>query len=137
MIFNTANGSFDVQIAPQALSSVAAPSGLARMSIDKRFHGSLDATSTGEMLAFRSATDGSAGYVAMEMVRGSLNGRSGSFVLQHSSTMTRGVAAQSISVVPDSGTDALAGLSGRMIIDIAADGAHAYGFEFTLPDRTP
>jgi len=137
MTFNSANGSFDVQIAPQALSSVAATSGLARMSIDKRFHGSLDATSTGEMLAFRSATDGSAGYVAMEMVRGSLDGRSGSFVLQHSSTMTRGVAAQSITVVPDSGTDALAGLSGRMIIDIGADGMHAYRFEFTLPDRAP
>ena len=137
MTFSSANGSFDVQIAPQMLSNVAAPSGLARMSIDKRFHGSLDATSTGEMLAFRSATDGSAGYVAMETVRGSLDGRRGSFVLQHSSTMTRGAAAQSITVVPDSGTDALAGLTGRMIIDIAADGAHAYRFEFTLPDRAP
>jgi len=137
MTSHSANGSFDVQIAPQMLSSVAAPSGLARMSIDKRFHGSLDATSTGEMLAFRSATDGSAGYVAMETVRGSLDGRHGSFVLQHSSTMTRGAAAQSIAVVPDSGTDALAGLTGRMIIDVAADGTHAYRFEFTLPDRAP
>jgi hypothetical protein len=137
MIFNSANGLFDVQIAPQALSGVAASSGLTRMSIDKRFHGTLDATSTGEMLAFRSSIDGSAGYVAMEMVCGSLDGRSGSFVLQHSSTRTRGVAAQSITVVPDSGTEALAGLSGQMIIDIAADGTHAYRFEFTLPDRAP
>ena len=138
MIFNySASGSFDVQISSQTLSNVAATSGLARMSIDKHFHGSLDAKSTGEMLAFRSSIDGSAGYVAMEMVRGSLGGRSGSFVLQHSSTMTRGVAEQSITVVPDSGTDALAGLSGRMVIDIAADGAHAYRFEFTLPDNAP
>lgn len=134
MTSHSANGSFDVQIAPQSLSSVAAASSLGRMSIDKRFHGTLDATSTGEMLAFRSATDGSAGYVAMETVRGSLDGRRGSFVLQHSSTMTRGVPSQSITVVPDSGTDALVGLSGRMVIDIAPGGAHSYRFEFTLPD---
>lgn len=137
MFSNSANGLFDIQIAPQALSSVAASSGLKRMSLDKRFHGPLDATSTGEMLAFRSATDGSAGYVAMELVRGRLDGRSGSFVLQHSSTMTRGVPAQSTQVVPDSGTEALAGLSGQMVIDIAADGTHAYRFEFTLPDQAP
>jgi hypothetical protein len=133
----SANGPFDVRIAPQALSSVAAASGLARMSIDKRFHGALDATSTGEMLAFRSATDGSAGYVAMETVHGTLDGRRGSFVLQHCSTMTRGAPTQSITVVPDSGTDALTGLTGRMIIDIATDGAHSYRFEFTLPGRAP
>lgn len=137
MILNSANGPFDVKITPQALSSVAASSGLVRMSIDKRFHGTLDATSTGEMLAFRSATDGSAGYVALERVHGRLDGRSGSFALQHSSTMTRGVATQSIAVVPDSGTDELAGLSGQMVIDIATDGTHAYRFEFTLPDRAP
>lgn len=134
MTTKSANGLFDIEIAPQALSGVAASSGLARMSIDKRFHGELDATSTGEMLAFRSATNGSAGYVAMEMVRGSLDGRSGSFVLQHRSTMNRGVAAQSISVVPDSGTDALAGLSGQMVINIATDGTHSYQFEYTLRD---
>lgn len=136
MIPCSANGPFDVQIAPQPLSGVAGESGLLRMSIDKRFHGALDATSTGEMLAFRSATDGSAGYVAMETVRGTLDGRRGSFVLQHNSTRTRGVAAQSITVVSDSGTEALAGLAGRMTIDIAADGAHTYRFEFTLPDGT-
>lgn len=133
MISHTANGSFDVQITPQSLSDVAASSGLARMCIDKRFHGPLDAASAGEMLAFRSATQGSAGYVAMETVRGSLQGRSGSFVLQHSSTMVRGEPTQSITVVPDSGTGALTGLSGRMTIDIAADGAHAYRFEFSWP----
>ena len=77
------------------------------MSLDKQFHGALEATSRGEMIAYRSAVAGSAGYVAMETVRGTLDGRAGSFVLQHSSTMTRGVPAQSITVVPDSGTDAL------------------------------
>ncbi|MDA8446591.1 DUF3224 domain-containing protein [Paracidovorax valerianellae] len=134
MISDSITGPFDVKTAPQALSNIAGSSGLLRMSLDKRFHGRLDATSTGEMLAFRSATAGSAGYVAMETVHGSLDGRRGSFVLQHSSTMARGVPEQSIAVVPDSGTEALTGLAGHMTIDIAADGAHAYRFDFTLPD---
>jgi len=134
MTSHTVTGPFDVQLAPQTLSGVADKSGLGRMSIDKRFHGALAATSTGEMLAFRSATPGSAGYVAMETVRGTLDGRAGSFVLQHSSTMTRGEPAQSITVVPDSGTDALAGLAGRVVIEIAPGGAHSYRFDYTLPD---
>jgi hypothetical protein len=130
---HSATGPFDVQRAPQALSAVAEHSGLGRLSLEKRFHGALEATSTGEMLAFGSATAGSAGYVAMETVRGTLDGRAGSFVLQHSSTMTRGEPTQSITVVPDSGTEALAGLAGRMVIDIAPGGAHAYRFDYTLP----
>ncbi len=130
---HTANGSFDAKLAPQAMSDVAGHSGLGRMSIDKQFHGALEATSSGEMLAFRSASPGSAGYVAMETVRGTLDGRAGSFVLQHSATMTRGEPALSVTVVPDSGTDALAGLTGRMTIDIAPGGAHSYRFEYTLP----
>lgn len=129
----TATGPFDVSLAPQALSGVAEHSGLARLSLDKHFHGALKAASTGEMLSFRSATPGSAGYVAMETVRGTLDGRAGTFVLQHSSTLTRGEPLQSITVVPDSGTDALAGLAGRMVIDIAPGGAHSYRFEYTLP----
>jgi len=128
-----ATGPFDVKLEPQALSGVAEQSGLGRMSLAKEFHGALVATSTGEMLAFRSATPGSAGYVAMETVRGTLDGRAGSFVLQHSSTMTRGEPVQSIMVVPDSGTEALAGLAGRMVIDIASGGAHSYRFDYTLP----
>ena len=134
---HSATGPFDVRLAPQALSPVSAHSGLGRMSLDKRFHGALDATSTGEMISFRGTVDGSAGYVAMETVRGTLAGRRGSFVLQHSATMTRGAPAQWITVVPDSGTDALAGLAGRMIVEIGADGAHGYRFEFTLPDAAP
>ncbi|VVD91703.1 hypothetical protein PPN31114_01695 [Pandoraea pneumonica] len=103
------------------------------MSLDKTFRGDLVATSQGEMLAFRSSVQGSAGYVAMETVHGTLHGRSGSFVLQHSSTMTRGVPAQSITVVPDSGTDALSGLTGSLVITIA-DGKHTYVFDYALPE---
>ena len=128
-----ATGPFDVKLAPQSLSDVAVHSGLGRMSLDKQFHGALEATSTGEMLAFRSAIAGSAGYVAMETVQGVLDGHAGGFVLQHSSTMTRGEPVQSITVVPDSGTGALAGLTGRMVVDIAPGGAHAYRFDYTLP----
>ena len=133
MTSHIATGPFDVKIAPQPLSGVADQSGLGRMSIDKRFHGALEATSTGEMLAFRSATSGSAGYVAMETVRGTLDGRAGSFVLQHSSTLAGGVPTQSIVVAPGSGTGALAGLSGRMVIDIGPGGAHSYRFDYELP----
>jgi hypothetical protein len=130
---HTVTGPFDVQLAPQSLSGVAEQSGLGRMSLDKRFHGALEATSTGEMLSFRSATPGSAGYVAMETVRGTLQGHAGSFVLQHSSTMTRGEPMQSITVVPDSGTGALTGLTGRMVVEIGPAGAHSYRFEYALP----
>ncbi|VVD94490.1 hypothetical protein PIN31009_01799 [Pandoraea iniqua] len=128
----SANGAFHVQLGPQSLSSVAENTGLGRLSLDKQYSGDLDATSQGEMLAFRSGVQGSAGYVAMETVRGKLHGRSGSFVLQHSSTMTRGAPAQSITVVPDSGTEALVGLTGSMVITIT-DGRHTYAFDYTLP----
>lgn len=130
---HTANGPFDIQLAPQPLSGVAESTGLGRLSLDKAFHGDLKATSQGEMLSFRSSVQGSAGYVAMETVRGTLHGRSGSFVLQHSASMERGTPTQSITVVPDSGTDALAGLSGRMVITIASGGAHSYQFDYELP----
>ncbi|CAB5722422.1 Protein of uncharacterised function (DUF3224) [Delftia tsuruhatensis] len=130
---HTANGLFDILLAPQPLSAVAEDTGLGRLSLDKRFDGDLRAVSQGEMLSFRSGVQGSAGYVAMETVRGALHGRSGSFVLQHSSTMERGTPTQSITVVPDSGTDGLAGISGRMVIAIAEGGAHSYRFAYELP----
>lgn len=128
------SGPFEVKLAPQEMSAVAASSGLGRMSLDKRFHGALEGSSTGEMIAFRSAVSGSAGYVAMERVQGTLDGRAGSFVLQHSSILDRGAPTQSITVVPDSGTEALTGLRGRMVIDIAPGGAHSYRFEYSLPE---
>jgi hypothetical protein len=102
------------------------------MSIDKRFHGDLDATSQGEMIAFRTAEPTSAGYVAIERVSGSLHGRKGSFALQHSSTMNRGVAVQNVTVIPDSGTDELAGLAGSMTIVIGEGGAHSYVFDYAI-----
>jgi len=133
MTSRTATGPFDVKLAPQPLSGVAEGSGLSRMSIDKRFHGALEASSRGEMLSAGNPASGSAGYVALETVRGTLDGRAGAFVLQHSSTIARGVPTQSITVVPDSGTEALAGLAGRMVVEIAPEGAHAYRFEYSLP----
>jgi hypothetical protein len=126
-----ARGTFEVQISPQATDDQAAGSPLGRMSIDKQFRGDLEASSKGEMLTAGTNVKGSAGYVAIERVTGSLNGRSGTFVLQHSGTMTRGVPQLSITVVPDSGTGELAELAGEMTVEIA-DGKHAYGFEYTI-----
>lgn len=124
-------GPFDVTLTPQPPDPAVGDPAIGRMAIDKQFHGELTATSKGQMLAVRTATKGSAGYVAMERVVGTLGGHSGSFVLQHSSTMTRGTPAQSITVVPDSGTDDLIGLSGTMTIDII-DGKHFYTFDYQL-----
>jgi len=101
------------------------------MSIDKQFHGDLEGTSKGEMLTAGTGVKGSAGYVAIERVSGTLNGRSGTFVLQHSGTMTHGEPHLTITVVPDSGTGELAGLAGTMSILIAG-GNHSYDFEYTL-----
>jgi hypothetical protein len=103
------------------------------MSIDKQFHGDLEGNSKGQMLTAGTDVKGSAGYVAIERITGSVKGRSGSFVLQHSGTLTRGAAQQSIIVVPDSGTGQLVGITGKMTINIAA-GKHSYDFEYSLPD---
>jgi hypothetical protein len=128
-----AAGSFDVKVTPQKPDTqIARAANLSRLTIDKRFHGDLEGISKGEMLATQSDVPGSAGYVAMERVTGKLNGRSGSFVLQHSATMTRGTAASTIVVVPDSGSGELRGISGRMTITVAADGGHTYELEFRL-----
>jgi hypothetical protein len=126
-----ANGTFEVKLTPQDDQASGSPFG--RMLIDKQFHGDLEGTSLGQMLAIMTAVKGSAGYVALEKVTGSLHGKQGSFVLQHSSTMNRGVPEQNIGVVPDSGTDELAGLSGKLTIQIA-DGKHFYEFEYALAE---
>ena len=128
-----ATGTFDVQLSPLPARDEAADSHLGRMSIDKQFRGDLQATGKGEMLTAMTAVKGSAGYVAIERVSGALHGRSGSFVLQHSATMTRGVPQLQITVVPDSGTGDLAGISGAMTINIA-DKKHFYEFEYTVGD---
>ncbi len=127
------HGTFDVALAPQPHVDNVGDAAIGRMSLDKHYHGDLDAASKGQMLAYSSLSfKGSAGYVAMERVDGSLVGRRGAFVLQHSSTMTRGAPTQSITVVPDSGTDELTGLSGSMTITIT-NKQHFYDFTFELP----
>jgi len=130
-----AKGPFEVKLNPQPLALEDDGEGAARgrMSLDKRFHGDLDATSKGEMLTAMSGTQGSAGYVAIEKVTGTLDGRAGTFALQHSATMTRGAPDLRIIVVPDSGTGALAGLAGTMKIVIAEGGKHFYELEYSLP----
>ena len=128
-----ASGTFEVKVSPQATDDKGDPL-LGRMSLDKQFHGDLDATSKGEMLSAGTNVKGSAGYVAIERVGGTLQGRKGSFVLQHSGTMTRGVPQLSISVVPDSGTGQLTGLTGKMNINIV-DGKHFYDFEYALAEN--
>lgn len=124
-------GPFEVKVTPQTLAHSDADALLGRMSLDKQFHGDLEASSQGEMLSAMSSVKGSAGYVAIERVTGTLGGRKGSFVLQHNATMNRGVPELNIIVVPDSGTEELVGLSGRMKINIEA-GKHSYEFEYEV-----
>lgn len=126
-------GLFDVNLSAQAATDGVGDALIGRMGLDKQYHGDLEAVSKGEMLASMSTSDkSSAGYVAMERVVGTLLGKQGSFVLQHSSTMTRGVPHQSVTVVPDTGTDDLSGLSGSMSIRVE-NKKHYYDFDFTLP----
>jgi hypothetical protein len=127
-----ASGTFDVKLTPQT-DEGGADSGLGRMLIDKQFHGDLEGISKGQMISAMGGVKGSAGYVAMERVTGKLKGRTGSFVLQHSGTMTRGAPQLSVTVVPDSGTGQLTGLAGTMTIKIN-EGKHSSEFEYTLPE---
>src|SRR4051794_29708866 len=131
MSTRTATGTFEVLLTPQAPYATVDGVALGRIAITKQFQGDLVATSSGEMLSAGGTVKGSAGYVAIERVTGSLHGRAGSFVLQHSGTMNRGAASLSVTVVPDSGVGALAGIAGAMTIDIV-DGEHRYTFEYTL-----
>jgi len=126
-----AKGTFDVKVAPLPPDGGAQDATLGRMSLDKQFHGDLEASGKGQMLT-AGAPSGSGAYVAMERVTGALHGRNGSFVLQHSGTMARGQAQMTIAVVPDSGTAQLTGLQGTMEI-IIKDGKHSYDFSYTLP----
>ena len=126
---NQASGTFEVKMSPQE-----ADMSVGRMAIDKQFQGDLVGTSKGQMLmASSESIKNSAGYVAIEKVTGTLNGRRGSFYLQHNGVMTRGVGELTITVIPDSGTDQLVGLRGKMNI-IIAEGKHSYEFEYTLAE---
>ena len=133
LIVHKATGMFDVKINPLLTYNTSQDAKLARMSIDKQFRGDLEATSQGEMLSAGTDTKGSAGYVAIERVTGTLNGRSGGFVLQHNATMTRGAPYLNIVVIPDSGTEELVGLMGTMHI-VIDKGNHSYEFEYGFSD---
>jgi hypothetical protein len=130
----TAKGPFDVKLTPQGTATD--PTAVGRMTLDKTFHGDLEATSAGEMLAVRTAIAGSAGYVAIERVTGTLAGRKGTFALQHWGLMDKGTPELKITVIPDSGTGDVAGLTGTMTIDIQPGGKHFYEFTYTLPPTT-
>lgn len=127
-----ARGTFEVTMAPQPTVDTASAATLGRMSIDKRFSGDLVGSSRGEMLTGMTTVSGSAGYVAIERVSGTLHGRRGSFILLHTGLMNRGTPSLAITVIPDSGTDELVGLSGTMTITIT-QGRHDYDFEYALP----
>lgn len=126
----TARGTFDVKVVPVP-DGDSAGGPFSRLLLDKQFHGDLEATSKGQMMGAMTAVQGSGGYVALELVTGTLNGKRGSFILQHSGTMQRSVPTMHVMVVPDSGTDELKGLSGRMTIIIEGP-KHSYEFEYTL-----
>ena len=127
-----ATGAFDVRRTAMESVDAGGDAAFGRMRFEKRFHGGLDARSVVEMLSAGDPASGSAGYVAVEHVVGALQGRNGSFMLQHAGTMDRGTASLVVTVVPGTGTGALAGLAGNLRIDIAADGAHSYTFDYTL-----
>lgn len=128
----TAEGNFDVKIAPLEVNDATAGTTIARYTLEKQYHGDLEATARGEMMGVGNPASGTAGYVAIEQVTGSLHGRKGSFALQHSSTMDAGKFDMNIRVVPGSGTEELAGIAGMLTITIAG-GKHTYRLDYTLP----
>jgi len=129
-----ASGRFEVKMVTQPLSHVETASTLMRKSLDKTFTGDLEGTSRGEFVAAGTAVKGSAGYVALEVITGALHGRTGTFAMQHNGTMNRGAASLSVTVVPDSGTGELAGISGQLDI-IITDGKHFYEFEYSISEE--
>ena len=128
----SATGAFEVLMKTQSNPGQTDGVTLGRMSLEKRFSGGLVATSQGEMLTAMTETKGSAGYVAIERVTGALHGKKGSFVLQYSGTMDHGEQHLSITVVPDSGSEQLAGITGTLVINIV-DGKHFYEFDYSVP----
>jgi hypothetical protein len=127
-----AKGTFEVKLVPQAVSHSELAESIGRMSIDKKFAGDLTGSSLGEMLSAMGTVKGSAGYVAIEKVTGSLQGKMGTFCLQHTGVMNRGTPSLTVTVIPDSGTGELTGLSGTLTIKIE-NKQHFYEFDYTLP----
>ena len=128
-----AKGEFEVKRIPQEELDIGGGASVGHSRFDKRFHGPLDATSVVHMLAVMAPTPGSGAYVAIERIEGTLDGRRGSFYAQHNGIMDRGKPSLDLTVVPDSGTDDLLGLRGRIAIDIV-DGKHFYTFDYDLDD---
>lgn len=128
----SATGTFEVKTIPQPSEEEAGGDAVGRLFLDKQFSGDLSAKSVGTMLGARSAVQGSAGYVAIEKLTGTLQGRAGGFLLQHFGLMNRGAMEQRVEVIPDSGTDELAGIAGSMTIRIEG-GVHYYQLDYTLP----
>jgi len=126
-----AAGSFEVTVKPLSNAEVSADAMFGRFLLIKKFSGDLEASARGQMLSAGTSTKGSAGYVAIDQVTGTLEGRKGGFVLQHSGCMNRGAPTLSILVVPDSGTDELTGLTGTLSINIV-DGKHFYDFLYSF-----
>jgi hypothetical protein len=126
-----ATGSFEVSLQPLSNAEVSSDPLLGRMLLTKKFSGDLTAAARGQMLSASTATKGSAGYVAIDHVTGTLDGRRGSFLLQHSGSMQRGVPSLSIKVIADSGTDELTGISGTLSINVV-DGQHFYDFLYSF-----
>ncbi len=122
-------GEFEVKIIPVDTGDTQ----MGMMLLDKVYHGSLKGTGKGRMLTGMTSIKDSAGYVAIERIEGELMGKRGSFIIQHSGTMSKGKQLLTIRVVPDSGTEGLAGLEGEMQIRIV-DRKHFYDFEYTLPE---
>lgn len=128
----TAHGTFTVEMTPQPDADVVEGVTLGRMALNKQFSGDLSGIGKGQMLTALTAQEGSAGYVAIERVSGTLQGRRGSFVLQHRGTMDHGAKSLSIRIVPDSGTGELAGITGSFELEIV-EGEHRYTLHYRLP----
>jgi hypothetical protein len=129
-----ASGPFDVKRTAMESVDAGHDAAFGRMRFEKQFHGDLEASSVVEMLSAGNPASGSAGYVAVEHVAGTLHGRAGSFMLQHNGVMDRGASSLQVTVVPGSGTGALVDLTGTLVIAIAADGAHSYTFDYAIGD---
>lgn len=130
-----AKGTFEVKVTPAEVSPVGKDAGLSCYSLEKTFHGDMEGTAKGEMLASMTEGTGAMAYVALDHVTGTLDGHSGSFYLAHTATMKKGDAASGVMkivVVKDSGTGELAGLSGELTIIIDAKGGHSYLFDYEL-----
>jgi hypothetical protein len=127
-----ATGTFDVTMSPETVSGKTPDPDMGQMGMHKAWQGDLDGTSTGTMIGAGSPARGSAGYVAMEKFTGTLAGRMGSFILQHSGTMANDKLQMTIAVVPSTGTGQLEGISGTMTIR-TNNGAHFYDFDYSLP----